>query len=141
MSQFGFANRIYVKADTGDIRESPAIFIAKKLIEEKAQVVITDPKALGNAKADLHGLNGKLSFIEDPYKAAGGCDAIAVVTEWDLYRDLDYEKIFNSMRKPSFIFDGRNILDHQKLFQIGFNVYPIGKPKLTHFIVADSTGV
>jgi len=126
---FGFA----FKADTGDTRESPAIFIAKQLVEEKTQIVITDPKALENAKADLQGLNGKLSFIEDPYEAVLGCDAIAVVTEWDVYRNLDYEKIFDSMRKPAFIFDGRNILDHQDLFKIGFNVYPIGKPKLTHF--------
>jgi UDPglucose 6-dehydrogenase len=126
---FGFA----FKADTGDTRESPAIFIAKKLVEEKAQIVITDPKALENAKADLQGLNGKLNFIEDHYEAALGCDAIAVVTEWDIYKDLDYNKIFKSMRKPAFIFDGRNILDHQDLFKIGFNVYPIGKPKLTHF--------
>jgi len=106
-----------------------------------SEVAITDPKALDNARTDLTGLNGKVSFVENPYKASVGCDAIAVVTEWDLYRDLDYKKIFNSMRKPAFIFDGRNILDHQKLFQIGFNVYPIGKPKLTHFIVADSTGI
>jgi UDPglucose 6-dehydrogenase len=129
ISLFGFA----FKADTGDTRESPAIFIAKKLIEEKAQIVITDPKALGNAQADLQGLNGKLSYIEDPYPAANGCDAIAVVTEWDIYKNIDYKKIYQSMRKPAFIFDGRNILDHQELFKIGFNVYPIGKPKLTHF--------
>jgi UDPglucose 6-dehydrogenase len=126
---FGFA----FKADTGDTRESPAIFIAKKLAEEKAQIVITDPQALENARVDLQELNGRLSFKEDPYKAALGCDAIAVVTEWDLYKDLDYDKIYQSMRKPAFMFDGRNILDHQSLFEIGYNVYPIGKPKLTHF--------
>ena len=89
--------------------------------------------SLENAKTDLKGLNGKLSFIENPYAAAIGCDAIAVVTEWDIYKNLDYDKIFKSMRKPAFIFDGRNILDHKDLFKIGFNVYPIGKPKLTHF--------
>ena len=126
---FGFA----FKADTGDTRESPAIFIARRLVEEKAQVVITDPKALKNATIDLRGLNGEIGFIEDPCEAAAGCDALAVVTEWDIYRDLDYQKIYKSMRKPAFIFDGRNILNHQDLFEIGFNVYPIGKPKLTHF--------
>jgi UDPglucose 6-dehydrogenase len=126
---FGFA----FKANTGDTRESPAIFIAKKLLEEKANVVITDPKALKNAKIDLKGVTGNISFLEDPYKASNNCDAIAVTTEWDDYRNLDYEKIFQSMRKPAFIFDGRNILDHKNLHNIGFNVYPIGKPKLTHF--------
>jgi UDPglucose 6-dehydrogenase len=126
---FGFA----FKANTGDTRESPAILIAQKLVEEKAQVVITDPKALSNARADLRGLNNGIRFIGNPYEAAAGCDAVAVMTEWDLYKELDYKQIFKSMRKPAFIFDGRNILDHQHLFKIGFNVYPIGKPKLTHF--------
>ena len=103
------------------------------MVEEKAQVVITDPKALENARIDLKGLNGRLSFMENPYDASFGCDAVAVVTEWDIYKELDYKKIYKSMRKPAFIFDGRNLLDHQDLFNIGFNVYPIGKPKLTHF--------
>ena len=126
---FGFA----FKADTGDTRESPAIFISSRLLEEKAELVISDPKALDNARKDLEGLNGKISYIEDPYEAASGCDAIAVMTEWELYKHLDYEKIFKSMKKLAFIFDGRNILDHNKLFKIGFNVFPIGKPPQTHF--------
>ena len=126
---FGFA----FKANTGDTRESPAIFIAKKLIEEKADLVITDPRALNNAQIDLNDIDGKISYIEDPYNASDGCDAIAVVTEWEIYKSLDFEKIYQSMVKPAFIFDGRNILNHKKLFDIGFNVFPIGKPPLTHF--------
>jgi UDPglucose 6-dehydrogenase len=126
---FGFA----FKANTGDTRESPAIFIAKKLADEKAELVITDPKALNNARIDLNGINGKISYIENPYKASDGCDAIAIVTEWEIYKGLDFEKIFQSMVKPAFIFDGRNILNHKQLFDIGFNVFPIGKPPLTHF--------
>jgi len=126
---FGFA----FKANTGDTRESPAIFIAKKLIEEKAELVITDPEALNNARIDLDGIEGKISYIEDPYEASDGCDAIAVMTEWKIYKSLDFEKIYRSMVKPAFIFDGRNILDHKRLFEIGFNVFPIGKPPLTHF--------
>lgn len=129
ISLFGFA----FKANTGDTRESPAIFIAKRLVEEKAELVITDPEALQNAKIDLKNIDEKVSFIEDPYDAAAGCHAIALVTEWDLYKNLDFEKIYRSMIKPAFIFDGRNILDHNRLFKMGFNVYPIGKPALTHF--------
>jgi len=121
------------KANTGDTRESPAIFITKKLLEEKAEVVITDPQALRSAKADLEGIDGKVSFIEDPYRAAAGCHAIAVMTEWNLYKELDYQKIYDAMIKPASIFDGRNIIDHKQCFEIGFNVYPIGKPSLTHF--------
>ena len=125
---FGFA----FKADTGDTRESPAIQIARRLLEEKAEIVITDPKALKNAKADLAGVEGKVGFVEDPYRAVEGCHAVAVLTEWDVYRKLDFQKIFNSMTKPASIFDGRNIIDHRRCFDIGFNVFPIGKPALTH---------
>ena len=125
---FGFA----FKANTGDTRESPAIYITRRLLEEKAEIVITDPKALKNAKADLAGMEGKVSFIEDPYKAVEGCHAIAVLTEWDVYRNLDFQKIYNTMTKPASIFDGRNIIDHKRCFDIGFNVYPTGKPALTH---------
>lgn len=126
---FGFA----FKANTSDTRESPAIYISKRLIEEKAKVIISDPKALQNAKTDLRDINEEIQYIDDPYKAVTDCDAIAVMTEWTVYTELNYEKIYDSMRKPAFIFDGRNILDHKKLFEIGFNVFPIGKPALTHF--------
>jgi len=126
---FGFA----FKANTGDTRESPAIFISKRLLDEKAELVITDPKALDNAMTDLDGIDGKISYIEDPYEASDGCDAIAVMTEWEIYKILDFEKIYRSMVKPAFIFDGRNILDHKGLFDIGFNVFPIGKTPFTHF--------
>jgi UDPglucose 6-dehydrogenase len=125
---FGFA----FKANTGDTRESPAIYITRRLLEEKAEIVITDPKALKNAKEDLAGVEGKVSFIEDPYKAAEGCHAIAILTEWDAYRNLDFQKIYDTMTKPASIFDGRNIIDHMRCFDIGFNVYPTGKPTLTH---------
>ncbi len=126
---FGFA----FKANTSDTRESSAIYVAKKLIEERAKLVITDPKALNNAKKDLKGIDQNVDYIEDPYEATVGCDAIAVMTEWDIYKRLDYERIYKNMNKPAFIFDGRNILDHKRLFDIGFNVYPIGKPALVHF--------
>lgn len=121
------------KADTGDTRESPAIFIARRLMEEKADLVVSDPKALANAREDLKGASGSISFIEDPYEAARGSHAIALLTEWSAYREMDFEKIYRDMAKPAFIFDGRNILDHQKCFEIGFDVYPTGKPPLTHF--------
>ena len=126
---WGFA----FKANTGDTRESPAIFIALRLLEEQAEIVVSDPKALKNARTDLTGIEGRVHYVEDPSRAAEGCHAIALLTEWDLYRNLDFQKIFDSMAKPAFIFDGRNILDHRRCFDIGFNVYPVGKPPLTHF--------
>ncbi|MBW1679078.1 MAG: nucleotide sugar dehydrogenase [Deltaproteobacteria bacterium] len=126
---FGFA----FKANTGDTRESPAIGISHKLLEEKAHVVITDPKALPHARQDLAGFSGTIEYIDDPYDAAVGSDAIVIMTEWDLYRELDYDRIFESMNSPAFIFDGRNILDHQALFDLGFNVFPMGKTALTQY--------
>ena len=121
------------KANTGDTRESPGIFVAKKLLDERAALVICDPQALENARKDLAGLDDGVIYEADPYRAAAGAQAIAVITEWDVFKKLDFEKIFNVMQKPAFIFDGRNILDHRRLFEIGFNVFPLGKPSLTHF--------
>ena len=105
---------------------------ARGLVEERANVVISDPKALDNARKDLADLTDYVSYEDDPYIAAEGSHAIAVMTEWSNYKDLDYKRIYDSMEKPAFIFDGRNLLDHQKLFDIGFNVFTIGKGPLKH---------
>jgi len=125
---FGFA----FKADTGDTRESPAIRVCRYLTEERAAVVVTDPKALDNAKKDLADLAGKITYEPDPYKAAEGAHALAVLTDWADYTTLNYKRIYDSMVKPAFIFDGRNCLNHKTLFEIGFNVHPIGKVPLSH---------
>lgn len=126
---FGFA----FKANTSDTRESPAIFVARKLLDERAHVVITDPKALDNARHDLADQTGMVEFVDEPLDAARDAHAIAIMTEWDLYRSLDWERIYQLMEKPAFVFDGRNILDHRRLFEIGFSVYPLGAPPLRHF--------
>jgi UDPglucose 6-dehydrogenase len=129
IAMFGFA----FKANTSDTRESPAIYVARKLLQEKAKLAITDPKALPNARIDLAGAEAQLELEEDPYKAARGAHAIAIMTEWEIYRSLDWKEIYKSMEKPVFLFDGRNLLDHEQLFEIGFNVYPLGRPPLKHF--------
>jgi UDPglucose 6-dehydrogenase len=126
---FGFA----FKANTGDTRESPAIYVTKKLLNEMANVAITDPQALENAKIVLKECKENVEYCSDPYVAAKNAHAIAVLTEWDCYKTLDYEKILASMEKPAFIFDGRNILPHKELFEMGFNVVPLGMPELSHF--------
>jgi UDPglucose 6-dehydrogenase len=125
---FGFA----FKADTGDTRESPAIRVCHALIEERAAVVITDPKALHNARKDMADCGDKVAYEEDPYRAAEGAHALAIMTDWAEYKTLDYRRLYASMSKPAFIFDGRNCLNHKELFEIGFNVYPIGKKPLSH---------
>ena len=119
------------KADTGDTRESPGLYIARRLLAERAELVITDPKALPSARLDLEG--EPATFVEDPYQAAAGAHAIAILTDWEQYRSLDYRRIYDAMIKPAFVFDGRNTLDHRALFEIGFHVFPIGKKAMTHF--------
>jgi UDPglucose 6-dehydrogenase len=126
---FGFA----FKADTGDTRESPAILVARELLAENAEVVVTDPQALDHARLDLADAIDRVIFEPDPYAAAQGAHAVALLTEWKEYRALDYQRIFEGMVQPAFLFDGRNHLDHQKLFDLGFNVYSIGKAALKHF--------
>jgi len=120
------------KADTGDTRESPAIQIARMLVEEQAQVVISDPQALDNARLDLADIADHILLELDPYKACAGADALALMTDWQLYRELDYSRVFAEMRKPAFVFDGRNFLDHDQLFSLGFNVYAVGKAPRSH---------
>ena len=123
-----------------------------ELSVQKVELGITDdlrkyPKGFSKYESEGNGLVSKankvkeelkencssIQFTKDPYEAAKDAHAIAILTEWDEFRDLDYEKIFASMEKPAFIFDGRDLLDHEKLFKIGFNVAAVGKPLMTHF--------
>lgn len=126
ITMLGFA----FKQDTGDTRDSPAIQLCKKLLGEHAKVRIHDPKALENARIDLKEMQGDVSFEEDVYKALEGAHVLVLVTQWAEYRELDFERIYNKMVKPAFVFDGRNHLEHEKLFEIGFNVFPLGKAPL-----------
>jgi UDPglucose 6-dehydrogenase len=108
------------------LRESAS----SKIVVEKSTLPVKTAEALENPRADLAGVPGTKLFTRDPYEAARDAYAIAIITEWDLYRTLDYERIYQSMAKPAVIFDGRNILDHAKV--IGFDVYPIGSAPLRH---------
>jgi UDPglucose 6-dehydrogenase len=121
------------KANTGDTRESPALVVCRELLEEHADLVMSDPYALDNARQDLGAAAERVTFEPDPYVAAKGAHAIAILTEWQQFAQLDYQAIYDGMAKPAFIFDGRNLLDHQRLYEMGFSVYAIGKPALTHF--------
>ena len=120
------------KADTGDTRESPSIQVARMLVEERAQVVVCDPQALKNARLDLADLDGRVSYEADPYVAASGADAVAILTDWACFRALDFGRVYRGMRQPAFLFDGRNCVDHAALYKLGFNVYAVGKPPLSH---------
>ena len=130
------------KKDTNDTRESAAIYVADHLLEDGANIHVYDPKVSeSKIKADLSylwELNGvteariaqKLTQVfvhteaEDALKDS---HAIAVLTEWDEFKSYDWQTIYENMYKPAFVFDGRNILDANKLSNIGFQFNGIGK--------------
>ena len=119
---FGFA----FKADTGDTRETPSGTVARLLAEEHVRITVTDPKALDNARKDLSELNDVV-YEADEYKAAAGADAVVLMTDWKHYPALDWQRIYDSMRKPALVFDTRNCLDTVALRKIGFKVLNVGK--------------
>ena len=138
---WGFA----FKKDTNDTRESAAIHVCRDLLEERARLVIYDPRVsesqirleLEQAFSDSVGglsekhrklIESNVIVANDAYTAASEAHAIAVLTEWDEFKTLDASRIFEGMRQPAFIFDGRNILDRAKLVRLGFEVHSIGRP-------------
>jgi UDPglucose 6-dehydrogenase len=123
------------KKDTNDTRESAAIYVADMLIEEQATIKVYDPKVTASQMLnDLNYLNTRpdkentkyLQTNTDPYKALEGSHAVAVLTEWDEFTSYNWQAIYDAMQKPAFVFDGRNILDKQKLEAIGFVYTAIG---------------
>ena len=122
---WGFA----FKEDTNDTRESPAISVCRHLLEERASLCIYDPKVSeAQARQDL-GLpadDPSVEWAKSPYEAAKDAHAIVVLTAWKEYDGYDYGRIFASMSKPAWVFDGRNCLDAQKLRDAGFSVSRIG---------------
>ncbi|KAI5795537.1 UDP-glucose/GDP-mannose dehydrogenase family, NAD binding domain-containing protein [Geopyxis carbonaria] len=129
------------KKDTGDTRESPAITLVKYFRAERANISIYDPQVSESQiwmdltepgiTDDLTDLQKQVSIAQDSYEACADADAVVVCTEWDEFRNtqLDYQKVYDNMKKPAFIFDGRLILDQKSLEAIGFHVETIGRPK------------
>lgn len=122
------------KKDTNDTRESPAIAVCRDLLAERANVTVYDPKVkpediradvLGHGAVDAGA--GQLVVAASPYEAAADAHAVAILTEWDEFKTLDYRRIFGGMCQPAAIFDGRNILDQRQLAEIGFRTHGIGK--------------
>ncbi|HDN79012.1 MAG TPA: UDP-glucose/GDP-mannose dehydrogenase family protein [Chloroflexi bacterium] len=110
------------KPNTDDMREAPSIEIIHMLQHEGARIKAYDPAAMENAKAILNGVE----FMEDPYQVAEGADALVLVTEWNEFKQLDMERIRDSMRQP-VIFDGRNIYDPEWMQKLGFTYRGVGR--------------
>lgn len=119
------------KKDTNDTRESAAINVCRDLLNEQANVVVYDPKVpAAEIISDTLGkgvTNPRLSVAKSAVEACQGAHAIAIVTEWDEFKKLDYEKIYAGMMRPAFIFDGRNIVELAKLRALGFTAFGIGR--------------
>jgi UDPglucose 6-dehydrogenase len=124
------------KKDTNDTRESAAIYVADQLIDEQAKIKVYDPKVSATQmQSDLNYLNSRseaeneiyLQTETDFYKALEGAHAIAVLTEWDEFKTNDWQRIYDNMQKPAFVFDGRNVLDKAVLEAIGFVYKGIGE--------------
>eukprot|EP00753_Platysulcus_tardus_P010833 PLAT3094.1.p1 GENE.PLAT3094.1~~PLAT3094.1.p1 ORF type:complete len:529 (-),score=254.55 PLAT3094.1:95-1654(-) len=130
---FGFA----FKKDTGDTRETAAAYVCRYLLEERAQLSVYDPKVTADellyrmevtiGDALPAGWQERITMADAPEDAVAGAHALAVLTEWDEFAAYDYAAIFEAMVKPAFVFDGRNVLDHCALQDIGFSVYAIGR--------------
>jgi UDPglucose 6-dehydrogenase len=123
------------KKDTNDTRESAAIHVSDYLLKEEANIAVYDPKVDENKiLADLDYLESRkpeqnrkgVMAFEDAYAACKKAHAIAVLTEWDEFNTYDWQRIYDAMEKPAFVFDGRNILDRKKLTDIGFVYQGIG---------------
>jgi UDPglucose 6-dehydrogenase len=123
------------KKDTNDTRESPAIYVANDLLEEQANISVYDPKVTSNqiqsdlnclkSRSDLENRNG-LTYINNPYDVCKDAHAIVLLTEWNEFINYDWQKIYNEMQKPAFVFDGRNVLDKKVMETIGFVYQAIG---------------
>ena len=123
------------KKDTNDTRESAAIYVADDLLNEQASIHVYDPKVDSvQIQTDLNYLETRseaanlqgVHVYDNPYDACKDAHAIAVLTEWDEFKEYDWQKIYDAMLKPAFVFDGRNILDAKKMNAIGFHYYKIG---------------
>jgi UDPglucose 6-dehydrogenase len=133
------------KADTGDVRETPAMFIVRDLLQENAKIHVYDPQVTreemwlemnytcGVNHENTPRLDEHVITSTDPYEACKGSHAICIMTEWKEFKTYDYQKIYDAMEKPAFLFDGRLHLDHKALREIGFEVHAIGKPDPVKF--------
>jgi UDPglucose 6-dehydrogenase len=123
------------KKDTNDTRESAAIYVAKILLEEQAQVIVYDPqvrKAQVVADLEYVGVDPEtvaklVTVVEDPYEAALKAHAIAVLTEWDEFKGYDWARIKDGMMRPAYVFDGRKLLNRKEMEAKGFLYYAIGE--------------
>merc|ERR1712125_178548 len=131
---FGFAS----KKDTGDVRETPALTVCDMLMQDGAFVHVYDPKVQREdaiREFSDHGMEvdeSSFFFTQTPEEAVEGAHAIVVLTEWEEFKHYPYNEFYDKMMKPAFLFDGRNMLKHAELEDIGYEVHALGKARLAN---------
>ncbi len=119
------------KPDTDDIREAPSIKVVKILSDEGAILNLYDPKAIPEFKK-VFPEGGRIRYFSSPYDAAKGSHAILILTEWDEFKNIDFEKLKSLVEVP-IIVDGRNVFKKEDVAKKGFSYYPVGKPPCESF--------
>ena len=111
------------KAETDDMRESPAIDLVESLLAAGAEVTAHDPVAMNNAR---HIFGERITLAADPYGALTGADALVIVTEWLVFRNPDFSRIKNALGQP-IIVDGRNLFSPVRLRNLGLTYVSFGR--------------
>ena len=111
------------KPRTDDMREAPSIAIANGILEAGGRVVAYDPQALETARKVM---DGRVAYAANAYEVLRGADALAIVTEWNAFREPDFERMRALMRTP-VIFDGRNLFAVDQMRAAGFTYFSIGR--------------
>ena len=114
------------KPNTSDVREAPALYLCRALVEGGANVRACDPVAIDEARIALGPIARGITFVTDAYDAASGADAVAIITEWNEYRSLDLALLREVMSGRAII-DARNVLDPQAVVAAGFSYYSTGR--------------
>ncbi len=114
------------KPNTDDIREAPSLRVIESLLEDDALISCYDQEATENTRRIF---GDKIQYAKNPYECLDGCDALIIVTEWNVFRNPDFKKI-KSLLKQNLIFDGRNLYDLQDIEKWGFEYYCVGRPAI-----------
>ena len=116
------------KPKTSDTREAPAQVLIRSLLDAGARVQAHDPRAIEETREALGDRQG-LVYVHEPYDAVNGADALVVVTEWDIYRQPDFNRIKHLLRQP-IVVDGRNLYSRSDMRRRGFDYFSVGRPEV-----------
>jgi UDPglucose 6-dehydrogenase len=115
------------KPNTDDIREAPALYLIDELLNEGAKVFVYDPEGMENVKRKV---GDRINYGQNMYEILQDADALVIVTEWNAFRQPDFQKIKHSLKTP-LIFDGRNLFELNEMEKEGFEYISIGRKEVS----------